>query len=142
MVKDTLSPGKRNPAITISNGPSRPLWESSANMDWRIGLPERFWASDHRAEVDELAMILSFFLGPYLLHGLNGLAQPVKACGKDGAVVLHLILIPATANAEQKAATAHLVERGDKLGSLDGVALRDKCHTRGDFNGTRRLGDD
>jgi hypothetical protein len=40
-----------------------------------------------------------------------------------GAVIFHFLGIPAAADAEQKAALRHLVQRSDKLGGLDRVAL-------------------
>src|SRR5690348_1215242 len=45
-----------------------------------------------------------------------------------GAVALDLVLVPAAADAEQKAAARDLVDRGDELGCLDRVALDDEAH--------------
>src|SRR3977135_1971699 len=51
----------------------------------------------------------------------------------DGAVILHLVLIPAAADAEQEAAARDLVKRGDGLGKLDRVALDDQADAGSDF---------
>src|SRR5262249_3390066 len=49
------------------------------------------------------------------------------------AVVFDLLLVPSTANAEQKASARNLIERGDELGGLDSVALDHKADAGGDF---------
>jgi len=64
-----------------------------------------------------------FGLGPDLLHRLDPLTHQFEAGLEDGAVVFHLVLVPAAADPEQKAAVGHLIERSDELGGLDRVAL-------------------
>ena len=83
----------------------------------------RLGPGHHRREIDKLAVIFRLGLGPDRLHRLDLLAHPLEARRIDRAVILHLVLVPAAADAEQKAASRHLVERGDRLRQLHRVAL-------------------
>jgi hypothetical protein len=62
-------------------------------------------------------------LRPDLLHRLDLPAHLEGAGLVYGAVIFHFFGIPAAADAEQKAALRHLVQRSDKLGGLNRVAL-------------------
>ena len=59
-----------------------------------------------RIEVDELAVIFGLRLGPDRLHRLDPLAHQLGARGEHRAVVFHLLLVPAHADAEQEAPAA------------------------------------
>ena len=83
------------------------------------------------SRIDDVAMVFRLRLGPDLLHRLDLLAHLLHAGGKDGAVVLDLLLVPAAADAEQEPPARHLVDRGDELGGLDRVALDDEAHAGG-----------
>jgi hypothetical protein len=52
----------------------------------------------------------------------------LKPARIDGPVVLHFILVPASADAKQETSLAHLVDQGDQFGGLDRVALLDEQH--------------
>jgi hypothetical protein len=82
----------------------------------------------HRVEIHELAMILSLRLGPDFLHRLDTLARQLVTACENGAVVGHLVFIPAVADTEQEAAARDLVDRSDLLGGLDRVALSDQAN--------------
>jgi hypothetical protein len=59
--------------------------------------------------------------------GFDTLARQLVAAGESGAVVGHLVLVPAVADAEQEATARDLVDRSDLLGGLDRVALGDQA---------------
>jgi hypothetical protein len=50
-------------------------------------------------------------------------------------VILHLVPVPAVADAEDEAAITDLVDGGDELGGLDRIALRDQAHACADLQG-------
>jgi hypothetical protein len=66
-------------------------------------------------------------------HRLDPLAHQLEAGLGVGAVIFHLVGIPTAADAEQKAAVRHLVERGDKFRRLDRVALLHQAHPGSEF---------
>src|SRR5512139_871783 len=57
-----------------------------------------------------------------------------------GAVVLHLVLVPAVADAEQEAPPGDLVDRGHRLGGLNGIALVDQADAGADLQLLRDRG--
>ena len=62
--------------------------------------------------------------GPQRLHRQHALAQQLEARVVAGAVVLHLLDVPAAADGEDEAAARELVEAGDRFRGDDRVALR------------------
>ena len=60
-------------------------------------------------------------------HG-TAFASQLVAARESGAVVGHLVLIPAVADAEQETAARDLVDRRDLLGGLDRVAQSDQAN--------------
>ena len=78
-------------------------------------------------EVDELAVEFGFLLGPQLLHGERALAQQLEAGVVLGAVVLHLLHVPAATHGEDEAPTRQLVEARHRLGGDDRIVLRDQA---------------
>src|SRR6516165_2374691 len=108
-----IATGGWNPAITVADRAARPVWEGATDVNRRVGLLHRFGPGDHWVEVDELAMIFCPFFCPDFLHRLDRFAHPLEAGRVDGAVILHFILIPAAADAEQEAPPTYLIERGD-----------------------------
>ena len=78
----------------------------------------------HRIEIHELAVERRLFLGPQRLHGQHVLAHHLEARLVAHAVILHLVGVPAGADAEDEAAARKLVERGDGLGRDDRIVLR------------------
>ena len=65
-------------------------------------------------------------LRPDLAHGQRALAHDAKARGRVGAVVAHLLEVPAGADAELEAPAREVVERGGLVGQRDRVALDDQ----------------
>ena len=88
---------------------------------------------ERAAEKGDLAVILGGFVGPDLLHRLDLLAHFLSAGLVNGAVIFHVLGIPATADAEQEAALRHLVERGNQLCRLDCVALDYQADNSAEF---------
>ena len=62
-------------------------------------------------------------VGPQPLHGQHPLPDDRPALAFVDAVVLHLLLVPAEADAEREPAARQQVERGDLLGRDDRVPL-------------------
>src|SRR5206468_2072482 len=75
-----------------------------------------------RIELGELAVIGRLVLGPDCLHGPHVVAHPVEAVGELDAVIVHLVLVPARADAEDEAA---VLERLGELGDVDAVVGRE-----------------
>jgi hypothetical protein len=98
-----------------------------------IGSLRRLRPGHHRREVDDLAVVFRLRLGPNLAHRLDLLAHPLEAGFEVGTVVLHLVLVPATADAEEEPPLRHLVERGGELGGLDRIALDDEADAGADL---------
>src|SRR5205085_2271592 len=67
-------------------------------------------------EAHELAREARLVVGPQTFHGEHVLASDGAATAVLDAVVLHLLLVPAEADAEAEAPTGHDVESGDGLG--------------------------
>jgi hypothetical protein len=78
-------------------------------------------------------VILGGIVGPDLLHRLDLLAQFLSAGLVNGAVIFHVLGIPATADAEQEATLRHLVELGNQLCGLDCVALDYQTDSSAEF---------
>ena len=91
-----------------------------------------------RVEVHVLAVVLRLLVGPDRAHGLDALAHVAVARGRVGAVVEHLLLVPARADAEHEAPAGQHVERGDLLGQHDRVVLDHQAHARPDDQLLRR----
>ena len=75
------------------------------------------------SKFDDVAVVFRLRLGPDLLHRLDLLAHLLHAGGENRVVVFDLLLVPATADAEEEAPARDLIDRGDELGGLDRVAL-------------------
>ena len=76
-----------------------------------------------RVEVDELAVVLGLVLRPDRLHGLDALALHPEAPIGIGAVIGHLLDVPARAHPEVDATAREQVERGDLAGGDDRISL-------------------
>ena len=90
---------------------------------------DRLRPGHHRPEIDELAVVFRLGAGPDRLHRLDPLPRQLVAGGEDGAVIGHLILVPAIADAEQEAPAGDLVDRGNRFRRLDRVALDNEADT-------------
>src|SRR4029077_10876204 len=107
------------------------MWKGATDNDRWIRLLDRFWPSHHRREIDELAMVFGRLFGPDLLHRFDPLAHEFEAAFEGGAMVFDFLRIPATADSKQKAPTGDLIDRGDQLCCLYGVALHNEPHAGG-----------
>ena len=106
-----------------------PLLGLGAEQDRRSTRLDRLRIAPHGAEVDKLAVIFGDFLGPDFLHRLDALAQNLPALFEIGAVIFHLLGVPATADAEDDAAVGDDVERRDLFRQHDRIALDDEADT-------------
>src|SRR5262249_53083210 len=103
--------GLWDPALAIADCAPCRIRERATNDDRRVWLLPRFWPGHHRIEVDELAVVFGLRLSPDRLHRLDTFPRQLVAAGEGGAVVLHLVAVPAVANTEQKASAGHLINR-------------------------------
>jgi hypothetical protein len=78
-------------------------------------------------ELDVLAVVAGLVLGPDRLHRLDPLAQQREPPLGIGAVVSHLLLVPARADPEEEAPAGDLVQGRDLLRGDDRVALDDEA---------------
>src|SRR4029077_2293733 len=92
----------------------------------------------HRRVIDDLAVVFGLVLGPDRLHRLDLLAHLLEARRVDRAVLPHLVLVPAAADAEQETAARDLVDRGDELCGLDRVTLNDEAYAGAELDGFGR----
>src|SRR5881296_125854 len=82
-------------------------------------------------EVHELTVKLGLFLGPYFLHRQHSLTQQAPSLFEIGAVILHLLRIPAAADAEDEPAAGKHVETGHLFCSDDRVTLDNETDAGG-----------
>jgi hypothetical protein len=97
-----------------------------------VRLLNRLWPRPERVEVDELAVVLGLVPGPDRLHRLDPLAHQRKPRPGVRAVRLHLLPVPAGADAEQEAPAGDPVDRRHLLGGDDRVALDDQTDPGGE----------
>ena len=102
----------REPAVAELDHALQGVVGLAAEQDRRMRPLLGLGIEPDRIEVDELAVELGFLLGPQLLHGQHALAQQLEARLVAGAVVLHLVDVPAAADGEDEAAARELVEAG------------------------------
>src|SRR5262245_20292003 len=88
----------RDPAVAVVDGPLVRLGPVSAEENRRVRLLRRLRLGPDGVEAHQLAVILRRRLGPDLLHGLDPLADEPPARLRVGAVVLHLLVVPAAAD--------------------------------------------
>ena len=85
-----------------------------------------------RIEAHELPVELGDVLGPDLLHRAHLLLEPLEARLELGAVVLHLLGVPAAAEAELEATMGEEIEAGHGFRGGDRVALDDQANAGAD----------
>ena len=71
-------------------------------------------------------MEFCFVPGPDLAHGEDLFAHDGPTLLVGGAVVFHLLAVPASADAEHDTTVGNHVQRRDLLGQRDGVAFDDQ----------------
>src|SRR5260370_182365 len=87
-----------------------------------------------------LTSSLCLVLAAAFLAAIDGPARLREAGRIDGAVVFHLLLVAAAADAKQEASLAHLSDRGDQLRGLHRVTLLNERHAGAEFDGSSRMG--
>ena len=90
------------------------------------GLLHRLGPRPDALEVDELAVEGGLVVRPDLAHRQHALAHDREAPRRVGAVVAHLLEVPAGADAELEAPAGEVVERRRLVGEHDRVALDDQ----------------
>src|SRR5215217_5387926 len=91
-------------------------------------------------EVHEAPAVARLVLCPDRLHGLDALGEQLHPRARIGAVVGHLLAVPAGADPELQPPARQVVDRGDLLGGHDRVALDDEADAGPDPRPRRRLG--
>ena len=91
-------------------------------------------------EVHEAPVVARLVLRPDRLHRLDALAQQLHPGARVGAVVAHLLPVPAGADAELQPAAGEVVDARDLLGGDDRVALDDEADAAADPQVRRRGG--
>src|SRR6056297_605328 len=136
---EAVAPGDGHPPVTElgdvrgSTGPGIP----AEDHRW-MWLPGRLGPRPARFDLHVLTLERGLVLGPDLFHGQHLLAQDRPARGVRRAVLGHLLLVPAVADAEQEPPARQRIDAGDLLGRVDGVALSDEADAGGDVE---RAGD-
>ena len=106
----------------------------AADDDRRVRLLQRLRPAPDPLEVDVLAVVARLVGGPDLLHRLDALAHDREALPRVGAVVAHLLDVPAGADAEQDPPAGEPVDARDLLRGHDRVALDDQADARADVD--------
>ena len=104
-------------------------------------LLHRLRPEEDRVEVDVLAVVFGLLGGPDLLQRGQLLVDPRASGGGVGAVVAHLLAVPADADAEGEPPVGHHVEAGDLLRGVDDVALRQERDPGAEHQPRRHRGD-
>src|SRR5215470_18114759 len=106
-----------------------------------MGFLHRLRVAPDWIEVDKFSMIFSFFLSPDNLHRFDLLSQDFPAFLERSAVVLHLLSVPAAANAKDQATVGELIDGRYLLGHGDRVTFdrqADAAAKLDRFGGCRR----
>src|SRR5438270_8133707 len=119
--------GAREPAIAILDDAAQRVISLATEDDRRVWFLQRLRPRPHLVEIHRLAVIFGFLLGPQRLHREDTLAHQLEARVVAGAVVLHLLDIPAAADPEDEAAARQLIEAGDAFRRDDRIALGNEC---------------
>src|SRR5215471_8725755 len=123
----------RKPAVAEIDHALQRVLALAAEQDGRMWLLGRLGPRPAPVEVDMSAVELGLVLRPDLLEGPHLLLELPEAGLEVGAVVLHLLGVPATTDAEQEATVAEHVETGHRLGGGEGVALDDEADAGADL---------
>src|SRR5581483_12320403 len=94
----------RDPAVAVGDDAVEALLVVRPEEDRRVRLLGRLRPLPDAIELDELAVERRLVLGPDALHREDALALELPAPLVVGAVVLHLLDVPAGADAEEEAA--------------------------------------
>jgi hypothetical protein len=98
----------------------------------RAGPLGRLGVGPDALEAHVLAVVAGLVLGPDRPHRLDALGHDRHPQARVGAVVAHLLAVPARADAELEPPAGEMVDRGDFLGGDDRVALHDEADPAAD----------
>src|SRR6185312_13157847 len=113
----------REPAVAILDDAAQRVIRLAAQEDRRMRALRRLGPGPDRIEPDHLAAIGGGLLGPDLLHRENAFAHQLEPRLVLGAVVFHLLDVPAAADAKDEPPARQPVEAGDAFRGDDRVAL-------------------
>src|SRR5439155_5223785 len=111
----------REPAVTVLDDAPERARPVAAEEHRRMRLLDGLRPRPERRKADQLALEARLVLGPDPLHGLDTLAEELPAGAEVGAVVLHLLGVPAASDAEQETPAGEEVEGRDLLGGRERV---------------------
>src|SRR5262249_46992485 len=117
----------RYPTVAVVDDAREALARRAPQDDRRMRLLERLGGLPGGIEVDEFALVLRCLLGPDALHRLDAFPQDRPAMPEVGAVIAHLLDVPACPDAEQHTSVRQLVERRDLLGGRDRIAFYEQA---------------
>src|SRR5204863_3665466 len=106
----------RHPLVAVGDDTLQDALAIAADDDRRVRALRRLRPRPDAVEVDVAAVVGGLVLRPDRLHRLDPLAHHAEAPAWIGPVVLHLLTVPARADAEQEPSAGSLVERRHLLG--------------------------
>src|SRR2546430_4923812 len=124
------APGERHPTVRELHDTIESCRAVAAHQDRWVRLLNGLRERPDPVEIHELAMELRFLLSPNLLHREDALPEQSPSSLEVGAVILHLLGVPATAAAEEEPPAGETVERGHFFRRDDGIALDDEADSR------------
>ena len=130
----------RHPTVAVLHHPVEGPRAVAADDDRGVRPLEGLRVGPDPLEAHELALVARLPLRPDRLHGQHTLAQEPPARLEGGAVVLHLLGVPAAADPEEHATAREPVQRGHFLGRDDRVALDHEADAGAELEASRRGG--
>src|SRR5712692_491180 len=103
----------------------------AADMN-RHAILHRLGIAEQRTEIEMLAMEARNILTPACAHRLNGLIRAGAAGMEIKPQRIEFLLEPSRADAQDHTAARKQVERGDLLGEIQWMALRQDHHPGGE----------
>ena len=112
----------------------------AANEDRRIRFLNWFGPGLDAVEIDELALVTGFILGPDRLHGLDPFPRHLPAPRPRDTMIFQLLLVPAPADTKINPPARDMIQAGDLLGGNNRVPFGDQADTgaQADVFGHRR----
>ena len=98
----------------------------------------RLRGTPNLVEVHELAVKLGLLFGPYFLHRQHPLPEHAPSLFEVGAMILHLLGVPAAADAEDESAAGEHVETGYLFCRNDRVTFDNETDAGGHAKFLRR----
>ena len=114
----------REPAVAEFHYAPQGVVAFAAEEDRRIRLLLGLGIEPDGVEGDKFAVEFRLVVAPQGLHRQHAFAQNLEAALVSRAVILHLLDVPAPANAEDETTPGELIKTGDRFGRDNGIALR------------------